>query len=196
MLGLSKHTDEELVILAKENEQASEELINRYTKIIKSIANKYYLVGYDEKDILQEGYIALLKAIMSYNGESSFKAFFYKCLINKIYTLIKSSNSLKNKPLNNYVSLNGYTDGDNDKSEIIMDSEFGPEDAYINGEAEKEFLSLIENCLSKLEYRIIKLYVQGFSYSAIAKSIGKTEKSIDNALQRARKKILTKINQK
>ena len=122
-------SDEELVCLAKEkNEKASEILIRRYSKKISLQARKYYLIGYEEDDLMQEGYIALFSAIANYNGKSSFENFFNVCLKNKINTLAKRSINLKNKPLSNYISIDGYDDVDNDKNDLIMDSGLGPEE--------------------------------------------------------------------
>ena len=135
----------------------------------------------------------MLKAIYTYNGESAFKNYVYVCVKNRIFSLIKSSKSSKNIPLNNYVSLSGDLDNEVDKNPIVTNKAAGPEEEYINRESEKEIKSKIVSALSSYENKVLTLYLDGLSYLAIAKSMGKTEKSIDNALQRIRKKVLSVV---
>lgn len=193
-MNLNELSDEELVKLAKEkNDQATDILISRFTKLVNAITRKYFLIGADETDLSQEGLIAMLKAIYTYNGESAFKNYVYVCVKNRIFSLIKSSKSLKNFPLNNYVSLSGDVDNDTEKNPLAMNNAIGPEEDYINRESEKEFKSKIAVALSNFENNVLSLYLDGLSYAVIAKKTGKTEKSIDNALQRIRKKVLKVI---
>jgi RNA polymerase sporulation-specific sigma factor len=194
-MDLTKLSDEELVELAKgKNDQATDLLISRFTEIVNTITRKYFLIGADETDLSQEGLIAMLKAIYTYNGESSFKTYVYVCVKNRIYSLIKSSKSGKNIPLNNYISLSGDIDNDFDKSRIVMNNTVGPEEEYINRESETEFKNKINAVLSCYENEVLKLYLDGLSYLSIAKKMGKTEKSVDNAIQRIRKKVFGVIN--
>ena len=122
-------SDEQLVLLSQQkDENAVEELFNRYKYIASAIAHAYFLNGGDSEDLLQEGLFAVFKAITSFNGKSSFKTYVYTCVKNRIFNVIKSSNRYKNLPLNNYLSLSGSLDNDRDadKTEIIVDKHFGP----------------------------------------------------------------------
>ncbi len=183
-------TDEQLVAVAKEgNSSAIDELFNRYKYVVSAMAHSYFLVGGDTEDLLQEGMLASFKAINTFNGKSSFKSYLYLCVKNRILTVIKSSNRFKNQPLNNYISLSGIADGDLDKSEIIIDSDFSPEEKYINAETAKELENKIKNALSDYENQILTLYLKGYSQKEISEKLIKKDKSIDNALQRIKKKI-------
>ncbi len=182
--------DEELVSLAKNNDSdAVDLLIHRYKSMIAAVTRSYFLIGCDSEDLIQEGMIATVKAIYTYNQEYSFKNYLITCVKNRIFSLIKSSNSQKNVPLNNYVPLFGYGKEDTDKNDIIIDTDFGPEEIFINNEAVEEFKKNIKNTLSEFEYKILQLYLNGFSYKYIAEKVNKKEKSIDNAIQRIRKKL-------
>ncbi len=193
--GLS---DEQLVALAQEkNENAIEELFNRYKYIASSIAHSYFLNGGDSEDLLQEGLFAVFKAISSFNAKANFKTYVYTCVKNRIFSVIKSSNRYKNQPLNNYLSISGGLDGEEiDKSKVVLDSNFSPEETYINLEAENELKTKISQILSDYEYKILINYLKGYSYSELGKMFSKKEKSIDNAIQRIRKKILLEIQNK
>ena len=186
-------TDEELANLAKSDEAALECLIDRCKPMINSQARSYFLYGGDLDDLVQEGMIGVFKAITSFNGSSSFKSYALTCVRNNILTAIKKSNMIKHQPLNNYVSLSGSDGDDADKTLIISDKNSDPEKNYIDMEAEKELKIKIKEILSPFEHQILVLYLQGFSYADISVKTGKKEKSIDNAVQRIRKKI-TKIN--
>ena len=189
-----KLTDEQLVELARANNtSAIDELFNRYKYIVSSIAHSYFLSGGDTEDLLQEGMLASFKAINTFNGKSSFKSYLYLCVKNRILTVIKSSNRFKNQPLNNYISLSGVVDGDLDKSEIIIDTDFSPEEKYINIESATELVAKIKDALSEYEYDILTLYLKGYSQKEISEKTNKKDKSVDNALQRIKKKILALI---
>lgn len=190
-------TDEQLVSLAtSNNEFAVEELFNRYKYIASSVARSYFLSGGDTEDLLQEGLFALFKAINTFNGRASFKTYVYTCVKNRIFTIVKSSKTNKNLPLDNYLSLSGGIDDDVDKTTKIIDNEFGPEEVCINTESENELKEIISENLSKFEYRILFYYLKGYSYSEISAIVNKKEKSIDNAIQRIRKKLLVAIKTK
>lgn len=194
-INIQSLSDEQLLSLSKsQNADAINELLSRYKYIVSAVAHSYFLIGGDSEDLLQEGMIAVFNAINSFNGKSSFKSYVYTCVKNRIITLIKQSNRYKNQPLNNYISLSGFSDGDLDKSEIIIDSEFGPEDIYINAESEKELKEIITKSLSEFEHKILLEYLKGYSYREIGEKFNKKDKAIDNALQRIRKKILVAIN--
>ena len=190
-------SDEQLVSLAtNNNEFAVEELFNRYKYIASSVARSYFLSGGDTEDLLQEGLLALFKAINSFNGKASFKTYVYTCVKNRIYTIVKSSKTTKNMPLNNYLSLSGDISDDIDKTERIIYNGFDPEQECINTESEFELKRIINDNLSKFEYKILFYYLKGYSYREISDIINKNEKSIDNAIQRIRKKLLVAIKTK
>ena len=190
-------SDEQLVLLAQQkDENAVEELFNRYKYIASAIAHAYFLNGGDSEDLLQEGLFAVFKAISSFNGKANFKTYVYTCVKNRIFSVIKSSNRYKNLPLNNYLSLSSGIDNEDDKTKIIIDTNFSPEERYINSEAETELKKKISEVLSQYEYKILVHYLKGYSYREIAELFSKKEKSIDNAIQRIRKKILLELEKK
>lgn len=189
-------SDERLVELVQEKDNcAVDELFNRYKYIAPAVAHSYFLSGGDSEDLLQEGMFAIFKAINTFNGKSSFKNYVYTCVKNRIFSVIKSSMRNKNQPLNNYLSLSGFVDGDIDKTEIIVDNEFGPEEIFINAETEAELKQIIKKTLSEYEHDILVYYLKGYSYREISEHFSKKEKSIDNAIQRIRKKILTALKE-
>ena len=189
----SNLTDEELAFLAKTDENALERLMEKYKPMINAQARSYFLNSGDAGDLIQEGMIGVFKAITSFNGKSSFKSYVFTCIRSSIITAVKKSNRIKNKPLNNYVSLSGGDGDDEDKTLIISDKNFDPEKNYIEMEGEIELKRKIKEALSHFEHEILVLYLQGFSYADISKKTNKKEKSIDNAIQRIRRK-LTKLN--
>ena len=196
-IDLKTMSDEQLVLLAQvKDESAIDELFNRYKYIASAVAHSYFLNGGDSEDLLQEGLLAIFKAITTFNTKYNFKNYVYKCVKNRIITVITSSNRYKNQPLNNYISLSGTFDNDMEKNEIIIDNEFGPEEIYINTESEKELKAIINDCLSNYEHKILVYYLKGYSYREISEKLNKKEKSIDNAIQRIRKKILLSLNTK
>ena len=186
--------DDRLVEMGKSGDSdAIDCLIQRYRQMILAIARSYFLAGGDTEDLIQEGMLGVFRAIITYkSGKSTFKSYAYVCIKTAILSLIKKSTRDKNKPLNGYISLSGYLDNDADKSEISGAELFDPEREYINKEAELELKLKINNLLSKYENKILGLYLQGYSYDEIAKKTNKETKSIDNALQRIRKKISSK----
>ncbi len=196
-LELKSMTDEQLVLLAQVKDgSAIDELFNRYKYIASAVAHSYFLNGGDSEDLLQEGLLAIFKAITTFNTKYNFKSYVYTCVKNRILTVITSSNRYKNQPLNNYISLSGTFDDDIEKNEIIIDNEFGPEETYINIESENELKDIINKCLSSYEHKILFYYLKGYSYREISEKLNKKEKSIDNAIQRIRKKILLSLTTK
>lgn len=181
--------DEQLVQMYKNGEVAAfDELYNRYKYIIKAASHSFYLVGGDNDDLLQEGFLGLLKAVNEFNGKSSFKNFAYICIRSKMLTAIKSAHSIKNQPLNGYISIYG--------SSVELNKLFGndPEEQLIKSENTGELIEKINKRLSKFEIIVFKGYLEGLSYTEIGARLGKDPKSIDNALQRIKKKI-SSINQ-
>lgn len=193
-------TDEELVNLARSNEKdtvALEKIINKYKHAVNSVARSYFLNSGDSDDLIQEGMIGLFKAINTYDGsKSSFSNYVYLCIKSSIISAIKKSNAFKNVPLNNYVSIYGLNEDADDKNSAISDLSFDPEETFINRETANELKVCIKNVLSSLEFKILVLYLEGYTYAEIGERVNKPLKSIDNAIQRIRKKIVNIENKR
>lgn len=184
-------SDEKLCELSQQkNAEATVILIERYKHMVSSIAHGYFLTDGDLEDLIQVGTIAVFKAICSYKNKAEFKNYAFKCVKNAILTAVKKSNSNKNKPLINYISFSGFSDGDSDRTILMADDSCDPEESYINFESEVELKQKIKGSLSKYENQILSLYLQGYSYTEIGLQLNKSSKSIDNALQRIKRKIL------
>ena len=195
MMDYIKLSDEELCELAqKKNNDAVDALINRYLKLVKSIVHHYYLTGGDLEDLIQVGQIAVFKAITTYSGKAEFKYYVFKCIKNSIISAIKKANALKNHALNTSFSLSGLVTDEEDKNPLVADIKFDPVEKIVNLETEIELKNNISAILSKYENLILSYYLQGFSYVEISQLLNKSAKSIDNALQRIKKKISLKIN--
>lgn len=195
-------TDIELIEKAKNGDLLSQEyLIERYKKLVKIKARGYFILGGDTEDIIQEGMIGLYKAINDFNVEKqvNFYSFAQLCITRQIQTAIKSANRQKHIPLNSSLSLNRAVYDENEEytyMEILSNSEItNPENLVISNENKTQLESKISDALSSLEKRVLSLYLRGKSYTEIAEIIEKDEKSIDNALQRIKKKV-TKIVEK
>lgn len=187
-------TDLELSNLAQKNDaEAMEVLILRYRHMVSAVAHSYFLSDGDVEDLIQVGQIGLFRAITSYTGKVEFKFYAFKCVKNAVLSAIKRSNAIKNKPLSNYISLSGYVDGDTDKNLLIADAHFEPETTLINRETVDELKRKILTVLSKYEFEILTYYLKGYTYSEIGEKINKNYKSIDNALQRIKNKLLKNI---
>lgn len=181
--------DEELVKLSDKDTVALDAILLRYKKAVIKIARQYYVIGGEKEDLIQEGTLGLFKAVKNYNGKFPFKNYAFTCIKNSIITAVKKDNKLSNRPLNFYVSLSGEDGEDIDKNVAVRSQADSPEEEYINYEREAELKADIKNALSDFENEILSLYLAGFSYADIAKKQNKTVKSVDNAVQRIRKKI-------
>jgi len=195
-LELKELSDEEIVALSKSgNEIATDYLINKYKNFVKSRARTYFLIGADKEDIIQEGMIGLYKAMRDYNSDklASFKGFAEICITRQIITAIKTATRQKHIPLNSYVSLNRPAYDDESERmmiDLIAEKEnFDPEEIMITKEHFSTMLKKMSTVLSKFEWKVMNLFLDGKSYSEIAKRLDKSEKSIDNALQRIKKKV-------
>lgn len=190
-------TDEEIVFDAKDNDNtvALEYLINKYRNFVRAKARSYFLIGADREDIIQEGMIGLYKAIRDFRNDklSSFRAFAELCVTRQIITAIKTATRQKHIPLNSYVSLNKpIYDDDSDRTllDILSGSKISdPEELVISRE---EFIDIEEKMgeiLSDLEWKVLMSYLDGKSYQEIAVELERHVKSIDNALQRVKRKL-------
>ena len=188
-------TDEEIVALAEKDRSAEEFLLNKYKNLVKSRAKMYFLAGGDNDDLMQEGMIGLFKAIHDYNSDkqASFYSFAELCVKRQIFTAIKTAARQKHQPLNTYISLNKpvYEDvSERTLVETLSEREsVDPEKLYIMHEKLKDIEKEIDEKLSDLEKRVLILHLQGMSYQEISEIINKPTKSIDNALQRIKKKL-------
>ena len=188
-------TDEEIVSLAEKDRSAEEFLLNKYKNLVKSRAKMYFLAGGDNDDLMQEGMIGLFKAIHDYNSDkqASFYSFAELCVKRQIFTAIKTAARQKHQPLNTYISLNKpvYEDvTERTLVETLAEREsVDPEKLYIMHEKLKDIEKEIDEKLSDLEKRVLILHLQGMSYQEISEIINKPTKSIDNALQRIKKKL-------
>lgn len=188
-------TDEEIVSLAEKDRSAEEFLLNKYKNLVKSRAKMYFLAGGDNDDLMQEGMIGLFKAIHDYNSDkqASFYSFAELCVKRQIFTAIKTQQGRNISPINTYISLNKpvYEDvSERTLVETLAEREsVDPEKLYIMHEKLKDIEKEIDEKLSDLEKRVLILHLQGMSYQEISEIINKPTKSIDNALQRIKKKL-------
>ena len=191
-MDLNSLSDEQLINLAKNGDnKASGVIVKRYDNLIKKIVRKYIYSGND--DLYQAGALGLCSAINNFDGVSIFENFAYICINNSIRSELRKNSTKKNQPLTDYVPLSGYGDGDSDKTVVLVDSSMGPEDVCLDNERKSEIEKNIEKILSELEYNIFALFLQDYSYTEIGARLGKDEKSVDNALQRIRKKLKQKL---
>jgi RNA polymerase sporulation-specific sigma factor len=188
--------EEEIIDEAKNGDnKALEYLINKYKNFVRAKARTYFLIGADREDIIQEGMIGLCKAIRDYKEDklSSFKAFAELCITRQIITAIKSATRQKHIPLNSYVSLNRpIFDEESDRTLmdfICEESITDPEEMIINREEYSGIEEKMGEILSGLELEVLSLFLQGKSYQEIAVELDKHVKSIDNALQRVKRKL-------
>lgn len=184
-------SDSELVTLARTDAKALEAVFTRYKKMLVSIGRSYFLISGDNDDVMQEGMIGLFNAINTFKDEYVFSSYAYRCIKNSILTAVKKENTGKNQPLKNYISLSGSDDDDIDKMFFLKDLNYNPETTIINKEEEKELKEKILLSLTLLEKNVLDKFLDGYSYEDIAKDLNKDKKSVDNAIQRIRKKIST-----
>ncbi len=173
---------EEVLVRAfrKGDKYAGEELLVRYKNKVLSVARRFFLIGGDTDDLVQEGMCGLYSAMTTFTGESGFSSYAYACIKNRILDAVRKSSGAKNAALN-------------DSSPITeADGEIGlinPEEILIEGEDESETAQKMQSVLSDLEYKVIKMYVDGATMSEIVSSSGLTYKQADNALSRAKNKL-------
>jgi RNA polymerase sporulation-specific sigma factor len=188
--------DEQIVEDARAgDEQALEYLIYKYKNFVRAKARSYFLIGADREDIIQEGMIGLYKAIRDFRQDklSSFRAFAELCITRQIITAIKTATRQKHIPLNSYVSLNKPI-YDDESERTLLDVLSGtrisnPEELVISQEDFNSIECKIEELLSDLEWNVLSSYLQGKSYQEIAADLNRHVKSIDNALQRVKRKL-------
>ncbi len=194
--SLTSQRDEDIVLLCHDGDAVAEEyLLSKYKNFVRSKARSYFLIGADHEDIVQEGMIGLYKAIRDYKPDklSSFRAFAELCITRQIITAIKTATRQKHIPLNSYVSLNKpLYDEESDRTlmDVIMEGKLSnPEDLIISQEELESIHNKINEVLSGLEQEVLNLYLDGKSYQEIAVQLNRHVKSIDNALQRVKRKL-------
>lgn len=196
-------SDEELLEMSSQGiKHAEEELLCRYKNYVRKKVRPYFLVGADTDDIVQEGMIGLYKAIRYYDvtKNDNFKPFADLCITRQVITAVKTSLRNKHTPLNSYISLNRPAYGD-DSGITFFDvltkaTATDPEEMVVDNETTAEITRKIHKNLSKFEYLVFDKFLKGGSYSEIAEETGKSLKSIDNALQRIKKKISLILTEK
>ena len=190
MCRYNETADETLIRRLRAGESAiADYLMEKYKGLVKKKARAMFLIGGDTDDLIQEGMIGLFKAVRDYqpDREASFQSFANLCIYRQIYSAIKSSNRQKHQPLNTYVSLSS-SETEEDLRDTYAEHD-NPESILIDRENVSALENEMEKSLSFLENRVLHLYLEGNSYTEIAEILGKTPKSIDNALRRIRKKI-------
>lgn len=190
-------TDETLIKLAqtKEDDAAIDFIVNKYKNFVRAKARSYFLMGADYEDIIQEGMIGLYKAIRDFRPEkqASFRGFAEICIVRQMITAVKAATRQKHMPLNSYVSLNKpiYTE-ESERTLMDMLSERAitdPEELLISQEQFKDTEVMMGKMLSNLEWEVLLAYLDGKPYQTIAEETGRSIKSIDNALQRVKRKL-------
>ena len=202
MINYESFSDEELLQRLRGGDSLAEEtLYARYKQIVRSKARTYFLVGADREDIIQEGMIGLYKAVMDYqfDRQVSFRAFAELCITRQIITAIKSATRKKHIPLNTYISFNrSVFDGDNERPliDVLTSTRISdPEEVLIGRENYAAVADSIQNSLSKLERSALEWYLLGYSYQQIAEGLQISTKSVDNAIQRVKKKLEMRLGE-
>ncbi len=196
----TERSDSELAELAKAGDRAAEEaLVVRFGRLVRACARPLFLMGGDSEDLVQEGMVGLLAAIREYDPERkvSFRAYAEVCIRNRLLSAVKAASRDKHTPLNSYVPLDpALFDGtDSDERRTVDQRQGNPEALFIHQEDMQERMNRIYSQLSPLETRILRLYLSGLSYSEIASKCNRPLKSVDNAVQRIRRKIARQSEQ-
>ena len=192
--------DDELVLLAREDDDALTYLMLKYKNLVRAKARSYFLMGADSEDILQEGMMGLYKAIRDYKPEmSSFRGFAELCVTRQIISAVKTATRQKHMPLNSYVSLNKPVYDADDRTLLDVmpgQSALDPEEIILGEENRSAMEAHIKKELSEMERSVLELYLTGMCYGEIAERLDRPLKSIDNALQRIKRKLLKYLEEK
>lgn len=192
-------TDEEIISQIKQgDESALVYLLEKYKDIVNAKVGKYFIIGAEREDVIQEGMIGLFKAIKDFNPEkqNTFKSFANICVERQLITAIKSSNRQKHMPLNSYLSLNTAAYDNNDENSVELIDTFDsktvedPLETIMKEEYYNEIQNTVNKSLSKFEKQVLDRFIKGESYVTIAKRLDSPVKSVDNAIQRIRKKAI------
>ena len=192
MKNQDTRTDEELVQCSRGGDtEATDVLVGKYKNLVRRKANAFFLIGGDTDDLIQEGMIGLFKAVRDYDGtrESSFLNFATICIERQLRTAIERNNRKKHQPLNNYVSIDQENDSEPLEETLKSLQAVSPEELVIRAEDLQEIRRMASEDLSPMEKAVLSMHLSGLSYVEIAEALGKNQKSVDNALQRIRKKL-------
>ena len=194
---LERHSDEDLCALAASgNREAEEVLVARYNRLVRTCARPFFLIGGDSEDLTQEGMVGLIKAVREYDAakEASFRTFAEICIRNRLYSVLRAAARDKHSPLNQSVPLdtpfldsNSYTSGTSHLAQR------NPEDFLIDREHTAALLAGVRKQLSEFEAEILGYYLDGLSCREIAETVGRPPKSVDNAVQRIRRKVARQL---
>lgn len=197
MPEMGMQSDEELCLLAASgNRLAEEALVTRYNRLVRTCARPFFLAGGDSEDLTQEGMVGLITAVREYDAgkEASFRTFAEICIRSRLYSVLRASARDKQQPLNQSLSLddshfdsNPLTSGTNNLAQR------NPEDFLIDREHTAALLSGVRKQLSEFEAKILGYYLDGLSCREIAKTVGRPPKSVDNAVQRIRRKVAQQL---
>lgn len=184
-------TDEELCAMVRSGDRLAEELlVSRYHRLVRSCARPYFLAGGDSEDLLQEGMFGLIKAIREYDPtrDASFRTFAETCIRHRLYSVLRSASSGKHSPLNQAVPLDtSFFDAN------LSFAQVDPEHWLIDREKTAALLEKARTLLSPFEVKILGYYLDGLTCREIAETVGKPAKSVDNAVQRLRRKIARQL---
>ncbi|MCX7615382.1 MAG: sigma-70 family RNA polymerase sigma factor [Clostridiales bacterium] len=185
--------DEILLMRVREgSKQSEEELIRKYSRMVRSFARPYFLVGGDSEDLIQEGMIGLLKAVREYDPakQTNFYTFAVICVKRQLISAIRNANRLKHSPLNNYVSLGEPLFNDNAGADnLIRAQAYEPDDLFEARDEIRDLKEALSDLLSVFEAKVLDCYLSGKTLDEISKEIGKSRKSLDNAIQRVKRKL-------
>lgn len=185
-------SDEKLIEKLRQGEDdITDYILEKYKPLVRKKTNAMYLIGGETEDLIQEGMIGLFKAIRDYkpDKDASFYHFAELCINRQLYSALEASNRKKHQPLNSYISLSEQEHPDAVAAELLVDKESGPEQTVIEQEVWEEYKKRLAQKLSRMENQVLQYYLDGNHYIQIAEMMGKSPKSIDNALQRIRQKI-------
>ena len=185
-------SDEELIEKLRQGEDdITDYILEKYKPLVRKKTNAMYLIGGETEDLIQEGMIGLFKAIRDYkpDKDASFYHFAELCINRQLYSALEASNRKKHQPLNSYISLSEQEHPDAVAAELLVDKESGPAQTVIEQEVWEEYKKRLAQKLSRMENQVLQYYLDGNHYIQIAEMMGKSPKSIDNALQRIRQKI-------
>jgi len=196
MSGMDDRTSLELLQKAAMGDSAAEEtLVSEYVQLVRACARPFFLAGGDSEDLIQEGMLGLLSAVRTFDPSKGVKFATYAefCVKRRIYSAIRSASGYKHTPLNSYISLESpQLDESNTQSAYFLRD---PEDFVIARESAQEVEKLLYGALSRFESGVLELYLNGMSYKDMALQLDKSSKSVDNAVQRIRKKLAQILGQ-
>lgn len=191
--SLESQTDEELcALVATGNRDAEEILVTRYNRLVRTCARPYFLIGGDSEDLTQEGMVGLIKAVREYDGakDASFRTFAEVCIRNRLYSVLRAATRDKHSPLNQSIPLDTPFFESNSYTAVTRNmAQRNPEEYIIDREHAESVLSGVRKQLSEFETKILGYYLDGLSCREIAEAVGRSPKSVDNAVQRVRRKV-------